>query len=320
MLSVVVPVYNGAQFLASCLDSLVGIRVEEYELIVVDDGSTDLSLAIAVEYSRRFPVIKVLQHPGGCNLGVSASRNLGLSRASGDFVGFLDADDLVSPSRFTWALSVLRQNPGVDGVFEAVGVVFDGPLATEAWGASPLTFFPKPVDGLYGVVRAVCSGDIKAFTQSLTIRREILAQSGGFDVSRKMSEDYHFILRLVLSGVFVCADTTEPMVHYRRHASNTWNPGARDSFRDLCVLADVLRWGEKRTGVDSGALAVVRDSFKSKLRHCFDLLAKRTDRHRALKVVFEALRTLPALGADPNFWSNAIRTTLRGARSSAGEY
>jgi glycosyltransferase involved in cell wall biosynthesis len=142
---------------------------------VVDDGSTDMSRLISIEYSRRFPVIRVLQHPDGRNLGVSASRNLGISRAAGGVLGLLDTDDLVAPSRFTETLDILRRDPAVDAVFDSVGVVFDGSLAAEAWGASPCSFFPKAADGPYAVVRGACRGEIKAFTQSLTIRRRILS-------------------------------------------------------------------------------------------------------------------------------------------------
>lgn len=96
--SVIVPVYNTAAFLEKCLDSLVNQTLEEIEIIVVNDGSTDHSQEIIDSYSERYPdKIKAFQKPNG---GLSDARNYGIDRASGEFIGFVDSDDFVWPEMF----------------------------------------------------------------------------------------------------------------------------------------------------------------------------------------------------------------------------
>ena len=93
MISCIVPVYNGERYLAETLQSILGQRVGPLEVIVVDDGSTDGTAGVA----RRFgSAIRVLHQT---NAGPAAARNLGLSEARGDFVAFLDADDLWKPDK-----------------------------------------------------------------------------------------------------------------------------------------------------------------------------------------------------------------------------
>ena len=97
--SVIVPVYNSEKYLRDCLDSLVNQTLKEIEIIIVDDASTDKSFAIIMEYKRKYPdMIKVFKSEQ--NKGQGASRNIGLSLATGMYVGFLDSDDYVSKTMY----------------------------------------------------------------------------------------------------------------------------------------------------------------------------------------------------------------------------
>ena len=90
-LSIVIPVYNVENYLAKCLDSVIYPALAGYEVIVVNDGSTDGSGAIAAEYAARYPGLfrRIDQEDGG----LGAARNTGLEAAEGEFVCFLDSDD-----------------------------------------------------------------------------------------------------------------------------------------------------------------------------------------------------------------------------------
>ncbi|OOF55601.1 glycosyltransferase, partial [Rodentibacter myodis] len=95
-LSFIVPVYNVEQYLCECLDSLIHQNIDK-EIIVINDGSTDNSLAIAMEYFSRYPFITLInQH----NKGLSAARNIGLKAARGRYVYFIDSDDYVVERHF----------------------------------------------------------------------------------------------------------------------------------------------------------------------------------------------------------------------------
>lgn len=115
-LSVIVPVYNMAADgkLNFCLDALLGQTIENYEILAVDDASTDGSLGILREYERRFPEkIKVLQCPENRRQG--GAKNLGLRHAAGEWIGFIDSDDWVTPDYYEKLLDKAQQT-GADMV------------------------------------------------------------------------------------------------------------------------------------------------------------------------------------------------------------
>lgn len=90
--SVIVPVYNVEDYLVECLESLVSQTLKEIEIICVNDGSTDGSMAILEDYKKKYPAIKVFTKPNG---GLSDARNFGLKHATGEYIAFVDSDDYV---------------------------------------------------------------------------------------------------------------------------------------------------------------------------------------------------------------------------------
>lgn len=105
LLSVVLPVYNVAPYLAACLDSLAASSLMPDEIIAVDDGSTDACPAILAEYQSRLPNMKIIRQP---NAGLSAARNTGLAHARGRYIAFLDSDDMVEPDAYERAVQALE--------------------------------------------------------------------------------------------------------------------------------------------------------------------------------------------------------------------
>jgi len=96
-ISVIVPVYNTSDYLVKCLDSLVNQTLDELEIIVVNDGSTDNSQEIIDDYASQYSNIKAFQKPNG---GLSDARNFGIEKAKGEFIGFVDSDDFVDEKMF----------------------------------------------------------------------------------------------------------------------------------------------------------------------------------------------------------------------------
>lgn len=95
--TVIIPAYNAAKTLGRCLDSLLSQDREDVGILLIDDGSTDGTAAIAADYCSRSPLIQYIQQPNG---GVSAARNHGLALARSEFVSFVDSDDYVKPGYF----------------------------------------------------------------------------------------------------------------------------------------------------------------------------------------------------------------------------
>ena len=92
MISIIIPVYNSEVTLRRCLDSVISQSISDWELILIDDGSTDKSGEICEEYASKDKRIKVFYKKNG---GVSSARNVGLDNAKGEWIAFVDADDFV---------------------------------------------------------------------------------------------------------------------------------------------------------------------------------------------------------------------------------
>ena len=107
-LSIIVPVYNAEKYLEKCLDSLVNQTVDDYEIILIDDRSTDGSLSILERYQENYPdKIRVIQNY--VNSGVGATRNRGLCNATGDYIGFVDSDDRVALDMYEKLLNAMEE-------------------------------------------------------------------------------------------------------------------------------------------------------------------------------------------------------------------
>src|SRR5919199_728512 len=102
--SVVVPIYNVEPYLRSCLDSLAAQTYTDLEVVMVNDGSTDRSAEIADAFSARDPRFRLLEQP---NRGLSAARNTGIDAASGEFLAFVDSDDIVAPAAYELLVGAL---------------------------------------------------------------------------------------------------------------------------------------------------------------------------------------------------------------------
>ncbi len=208
-------------FFQEAVDSVLAQTESRWELLLVDDGSTDGSADFARQTAATDPDrIKLLRHPNGQHLGMSASRNRGIAAARGDFVAFLDADDVFLPEKLERQLMALSANPGA-------GIVFGPTPHWHSWtgdprdqghdhvrrtGAPPETLVPAPE-----LVRAYLErrADTPA-TCGVLIRRTAIEAVGGFDASfLDLYEDQAFFFKLLLvEAAYVEARAWD---RYRRH-------------------------------------------------------------------------------------------------------
>jgi len=108
MISFVIPVYNGKEYLRNCLDSILAMGLDLFEIVLIDDGSTDGSTEISCAYAEKYPFIRLeLQE----NTGPSAARNRGLDLSCGEYIAFFDADDYISPAALRKTIAQLREYP-----------------------------------------------------------------------------------------------------------------------------------------------------------------------------------------------------------------
>lgn len=106
-LSIIVPVYNADKYLKRCIDSILSQTISDFEVILIDDGSEDSSPQICDDYAHNKDNVMVVHQK---NQGVSVARNVGLKNASGEYIGFVDADDYIHPEMYKTLLNILLKN------------------------------------------------------------------------------------------------------------------------------------------------------------------------------------------------------------------
>jgi glycosyltransferase involved in cell wall biosynthesis len=172
LVSVIVPVYNGAGFLREALDSVFAQDYEPFEVIVVDDGSTDGSGAIACSY----PKVRYIRQE---NQGPAAARNAGIAAARGEIVAFADADDVQLPTRLSVQVGHLTERPEISAT-----------LARQVW------ITPPP-----GAVPDVVWGDLDGIpAMTMVVQKRTLAELGGFDPRLRGPEDTDLLIRMREGG------------------------------------------------------------------------------------------------------------------------
>lgn len=225
--SVVIPVYNAAAFVTQAVESALA-QGEVREVILVEDRSPDDSLAVCRELVSSHPEVKLFQHPGGVNRGAGPSRNLGITNSTCPYIAFLDADDYYLPGRFDSARSVLKQFPDCDGVYDAVGMVYEDEASRDRWvmnsiAGEGITTIPPGIDpkDLFSVL--IKGGQGHMHLDGLTINRRILEKSNLFSELpglESMHEDTDWVLRLAAVGKLYPGSVTEPTSMRRVHRQN----------------------------------------------------------------------------------------------------
>ncbi len=247
--SVVIIFLNGERYLDEAIASVVAQSFHDWELILVDDGSTDASTAIALTWVERDPSrIRYLDHDGHANRGMSASRNAGLRLTRGEFVAFLDADDVWLPHKLARQVDIMAAPPGPDMVYGATeywyswtGAAVDlahdhvpelGVVADTRYPARTLTSLLHPL----GSGTAPCPSD-------LMVRRDFANRIGGFEErfvgDHQLFEDQAFLAKVYLHGeVHVSSETWD---RYRIHPDScSSSVAARGKYG--MVRADFLNW------------------------------------------------------------------------------
>jgi glycosyltransferase involved in cell wall biosynthesis len=213
LVSIIIPAYNAAGFVATTLSSVQQQTYTQLEIVVVNDGSTDSTAEIVGQYAQSDPRIKLLSKTNG---GVAAARNWGLKHAQGEYVAFLDADDIWHPTKIERQLETLLEatnQTGQGGIYalyrfidEKNEVLASGTFRTMHGGLAT-HLISQPVEN----------------GSSLMTRRDLALAVGGFDTSYREigaggAEDFDFELKLAARvPIYV---VSEYLVGYRKYPGN----------------------------------------------------------------------------------------------------
>jgi glycosyltransferase involved in cell wall biosynthesis len=233
-ISVIIPSYNQAQFVAAAVESVLAQTYPEVEAIVVDDGSTDDTQAVLAAYSGRIRCI----HQE--NRGLAGARNTGFLASRGDYLLFLDSDDLIHPDKLALHVSLMEADP-------AFGLVYSAWQQINADGTQVLGEVRPNRQGQ--LLKELLLRRFFFFASAAVVRRECMERVGLFDESLQWSEDADMWLRLARAGYpFGYIDRT--LLKYRIHADSMtasispeqvrgWLAGLDKFFADPALPDDI---------------------------------------------------------------------------------
>jgi glycosyltransferase involved in cell wall biosynthesis len=278
--SVVIPTYNRAGTVIDAVRSVLAQHFEDFELIVVDDGSTDDTEArVAAIADDR------LRYVAGRHAGVSAARNLGVRRATGSVIAFLDSDDVWRPDKLAREVDVLTKHPEVDAVFSDLEkrhgdqVVPSFMRQTEVFSrhvprtpGSVVTLEPREL-------RLCLLEEVPIKPSALTLRRAAFERVGGFDEAWSSSEDWELLLRLARAHRFAYIDEPLAVLHISPDSLHLV-----DQTRGETAMIRLLARERASLADDAEALAAVRRGLVTRVKHFGWYYLDRRQRARASRV------------------------------------
>lgn len=248
LVSAVIIFLNAQRFLQEAIESILAQTYVHWELLLVDDGSSDGSTALARRYAERDPGrVRYLEHPGHENRGMSASRNLGLSHARGEYMAFLDADDVWLKEKLERQVAILSTRPEID-------MVYGNTQFWYSWTGSPKDLSRDCLRGIGIPPNTVVTppgltilcyplGDAPSpATCSILVRRSTVDVVGGFEAAfRGMFEDQAFLAKIYLTAtVFVSGECWDK---YRLHPDSCVSV-AMKTGQDDAAKRSFLNWLE----------------------------------------------------------------------------
>ncbi len=204
-LSVIIPIYNSIKTLSRLLDSILSGSVIPDEILLVNDGSTDTSKELIMNYAQKYSFVTALSQD---HKGVSAARNLGLSVATGNWISFLDADDYIEPNMYSLMLQSIVEAP-----YEADGCICGYYTDRD----DKITSYPISEANTFSskeLLKAMFTDDtVRGFTCTRLFRRNLL-NNFTFDENISHCEDLLFQTQLFSSNEVKFSVVHEPLYHY----------------------------------------------------------------------------------------------------------
>ncbi len=304
--SVVIPAYNRAGYLPATVESALGQEGAEVEVIVVDDGSTDDTAAVVerhkAAWGERFRYVRQ-ENAERC-----VARNHGLRLARGEFVAFLDSDDLWRPRHVRACLDALRKNPAAAAAYADHGLVdAEGRVIREHVESASLS----------GDVfkRELCLKRVIIFPAEVVVRRTALDSAYGttsevFDPEAVMLEEWLVWVTLLRGSTF--ERVGEPTVWRRLHPNSTWGNPEKFARQSVRATEKVIATGLPQSlGIPARRIRAIN------FTHCAYGHYLAGDWPRARRFMADALREYPLVVRESHFWSVAARLCVGRKLSSA---
>jgi len=243
--SVIIPVYNGENFIEKAIVSILQ-QTDVFEVIVVVDGCTDDTVNIIKNLQKKYSNIKTYYHENKINKGRSASRNLGIKKATGNFIAFLDADDFYLPNRFVSDKKIFNKYINVDGVYNAIGAHYYRESSKSEKDRLKLTTVKEKIYSK-DLFEALLIGKNGHFSiDGLTVKRSVFDRVGFFNENFKVSEDTEIIWRMALKCQLVAGLIDRPVAMRGVHEANVFNQEDLYKGYRIKLLESLVFWSSKK--------------------------------------------------------------------------
>ena len=279
LVSVVIPARNAEATIIDSVRSALDQTHKRLEVIVVENGSTDATVSVLAGVND--PRVSVVRSGA---LGASAARNVGIRRCTGDYIGFLDADDLWHPERVVKLIEALERQPDCSVSYSWIDRIENGIQSPHSRQASQGNVLTQTVQR-----------HLISTTSNLFVRASVFGEVDGFDESLDFTEDWDLLVRLAARFRFVSVE--EALLLYRRHAANSIcdtkavSAGTRKA---------VGRWEQTIKGVDHRRAKRIRGVNLNRFLADTEALTWVTNRDRLRGVGFLAAYAVRAITAPPN--------------------
>jgi glycosyltransferase involved in cell wall biosynthesis len=236
IVSVLLPVFNGGRYLAEAVESILNQTFRNFEMLIIDDGSTDQTPGILRSFAARDPRIRVVTKP---NEGYTKALLAGLSLARGKYIARMDADDISHPDRFAAQVAFLDENPACAVVGSAIRIIDPE--------GDPLSHRRYPLAHSEIDFAHVYKGECSLAHPSTMIRRSSLDEAGGYRPEFEPAEDFELWTRLGEKGEL--ANLPSELLSYRLHPKSTSTQRGRDQV-DRVNRAIEATWRRRNLGTD----------------------------------------------------------------------
>jgi teichuronic acid biosynthesis glycosyltransferase TuaG len=220
--SVVCPVYNAGLYLHEALQSVLDQTVKNWELIIVDDGSTDNTAEIAKSYTR-YPSVQYVWQPNGKQ---GKARNLGVSMSRGNFIAFLDADDIWTENKLERQIEDIKNSNA--SIFFTGAYICDEKLNV----IQKKNHLSGILSGKSGIMPLLLEGINPIIFNSVVVKTDFFRSVGAFNETNDIAEDYEFFLRVCEMDTIFYANP-DFLVKYRVHIGQTSESNYR--MFELCI-------------------------------------------------------------------------------------
>jgi glycosyltransferase involved in cell wall biosynthesis len=233
VITVILPAYNAQPYIVPAVQSILDQTFGNFEFIIIDDGSTDQTLAVLQDFARKDSRIRLTTRP---NTGYVVALNEGLAQAQGEFIARMDADDISLPTRFEKQLAYLRANPNCVLLGTAVAQMDQagaliGPMPDIAFGHDQID-------------RALLRRGWPMVHPSIMARTSAMRSINGYVVDFCPNEDHDLFLRLAEVGTV--QNLPDVLLNYRKHAASV---SAQDPKRNAMQVSKIILEACRRRGI-----------------------------------------------------------------------